>query len=162
MRWHHHLGLAEERVLCEYFDDVRMLGGSRGGGIELFYALQIRHGKAHEYVVLVLHELAPRGVDGDGAVRLDLVACGDDRAPLVVLREIAELVRKFGSIDIILPEHLHQVRLGYVREPLNVLTRIQPAFCSARDSYWLMLPPVAPTFLPFSLPRSAIVRSPWS
>ena len=35
----------------------------------------------------------------------DLIAVGDDRPPLVVLREQPELIGEIGDVDLALPQH---------------------------------------------------------
>jgi hypothetical protein len=74
----------------------------------------------------------------------------------------AELVGKIGDIDLLLPEHLHQIGLRHVDGPLHILGRIEAHVGDARATlYWLMLPRApTPTRLPLSLPKSASDRIP--
>ena len=100
-------------------------------------------------------EIAPSGRDH--------VAGGDDRAPFVVLREEAELVGEIGRVDLTLAEHLHEVGLRHIDDPLHVLGRIETGLLEAPCAalYWLMLPSApTPTFLPLSLAKSASERTP--
>ena len=48
-----------------------------------------------------------------------------DRAPFVVLREKAKLVGEIGRVHLLLAEHLHEVRLRHIDDPLHVLGRIE-------------------------------------
>ena len=76
--------------------------------------------------MLVLQEVALGGVHADLTVRIDVIALGDHGSGLVVLGEDAELVSKVGGVDLLGPQHLHEIRLGHVGDPLHILARIEP------------------------------------
>ena len=53
-----------------------------------------------------------------------MVAGGDHGAPVVILREEAELIGKVGDVNLLLPKHLHQIGLRHIDRPLHVIGRI--------------------------------------